>query len=497
MKKYILIAAAIVLTSSSCKKTFLDENPKGSILPTTFYQNANDLDQAMLGISVTFNGAWNQTGGMAITFGSDDITTHRGGNKIGFSDFDTFQANSSNDRMTNWWIYFYKTIKSANSLIQNYQGATDATDIERNNAAGLAYFYRATCYFFLTRTWGPVPLITQATINENRPNESPEKIYEQIISDLSKAEAMLPDNWSGVKNNGGVNLYPTAGSAKALLANTYLTMAGWPLKQTDKYALAAKKAKEVIDNKSRWNYDLLNNFADIFSKEGKYNKEAVFGCYYNNNAPGANWENGNQMGPPNFMPGEEGGWDEAFGEITFYNNFPEGPRKDATYRKTYYLNNDVTKPVDYTGLLHKHPYFIKYNDDISYNQTNHSMNDWWGSHTVFILRYAEVLLTYAEATAMSTGVDNSAYAAVNSVRKRAGLADLPQGLNASVFREAVIAERGWEFSGCEPAARWFDLIRTETVAKANADRHATEVSLKNQPDDVSHTFYWAPIPVVK
>ncbi|WP_164714227.1 RagB/SusD family nutrient uptake outer membrane protein [Chitinophaga rhizosphaerae] len=489
------MAFAIML--AACGKAFLEETPKGSVLPATFYKNASDLNQATRGIALMFNGAWNQTGGMAITFGADDITTHRGGNKISFSDFDTYQANSSNDRMTNWWIYFYRTIKSANSLIANYENATEATADERSFAGGEAYFYRAICYFFLTRAWGEVPLVTEPGIDPDRPNEKVPQIYDLIVADLKRAETMLPDNWQGLKKQNGVNIAPTKGSAKALLANVYLTMAGWPLQQTDKYALAAAKAKEVLDKKETWGYGLLDNFGDIFKKEGKYNKEAVFACYYNNQVPGGAWENGSQMGPPNFMPGEEGGWDEAFGEITFYNKFPEGPRKEATYRRTYFLNNDVNKPVDYTGLLHKHPYFMKYNDDISYNQTNHSMSDWWGSHTVFVIRFAEVLLTYAEARAMSQSPDNSAYDAINAVRKRAGLKDLAPGLSQSAFRDSVIAERGWEFSGCEPAARWFDLVRTETVARATKDRHASEVPLKNTPDDATHRFYWAPVPVVK
>ena len=76
-------------------------------------------------------------------------------------------------------------------------------------------------------------------------------MYALIVADLQKAETMLPDSWSGLgaQFQSGVNVAPTKGSAKALLANVYLNMAGWPLKQTDKYALAAAKAKEVMDNK--------------------------------------------------------------------------------------------------------------------------------------------------------------------------------------------------------------------------------------------------------
>ena len=97
---------------------------------------------------------------------------------------------------------------------------------------------------------------------------------------------------------------------------------------------------------------------------------------------------------------------------------------------------------------------------------------------------------------MSSGVDASAYDAINQVRQRAGLAALQTGLSQTAFRDSVIAERGWEFAA-EVGIRWFDLVRTETVQKANANRDAAEVALINQPSDANHTYYWAPVPVNK
>jgi hypothetical protein len=138
---------------------------------------------------------------------------------------------------------------------------------------------------------------------------------------------------------------------------------------------------------------------------------------------------------------------------------------------------------------------MKYRDDEGFNATNHSLNNWIGSHTVFVIRYSEVLLTYAEAKAMSSGVDATAYDAINQVRNRARIGNLTPGLSKEAFRDSVIAERGWEFAGIEPAARWFDLVRTETVGKANSNRDAAEEQLKNIPNDAQHTFYWAPIPI--
>lgn len=493
--KYYLGWLTLAIFAMSCSKSFLEETPKGSITPVSFYKTSKDLEMASAALALQFNGAFNQVGGAF--YGADDITSKRAGNKIEFSDFDIFNANSSNGRMNNWWNYFYATIKSANALIQNYTNATEATEEQRNNAAGQAYFMRAISYFYLTRTWGEVPMPTEPTVDDNRPNAKVEDIYNLIVADLQKAETMLPDHWDGVRRQNGIDVLPTKGSAKALLANVYLTMAGWPLKQTDKYAIAAAKAKEVIDGKATWGYNLVTNYADIWKIGNKYNNEAVFACYFNNDVPAWNWENGNMMAPNPFAPDyEEGGWDDGFGEISFYNKFPAGPRKDATYQKDYYVKNDPNNVVTWQGTLQKHPYFLKYRDDQSYDWSIHKANDWWSSATTFILRYSEVLLTYAEAKAMSSTPDASAYDAINQVRQRAGILPLLPGLSQTAFRDSVIAERGWEFAA-ECGIRWFDLVRTETVQKANSVRDAAEVSLANQPSDANHTYYWAPIPAIK
>lgn len=482
------------LTLASCSK-FLDETPKGSITPQSFYKTANDLQLAETALALQFNLAFNQV--TAPYYAGDDIASKRAGNKIDFSDFDVFNANSSNSRMTTWWNAFYGTIKSANSLLANYNSATEATPDQRNNAGGYAYFMRAISYFYLTRTWGEVPMPVDNTIMDNRPNAKVADIYGLIVGDLQKAETMLPDHWTGPAKQNGVDVLPTKGAAKALLANVYLTMAGWPLKQADKYALAAAKAKEVIDNKATWGYTLLTNFADIWKFSNRFNTEAVYACYFNKTTPNATWGNGNMMAPNPYAPDyEEGGWEDGFGEISFYNRFPAGPRKDATYQKDYYVKNDPANVVDWQHTLQKHPYFLKYREDDQYNWATHKSGDWWSSATSYIIRYSEVLLTYAEAQAMSAGPDANAYLAVNQVRQRAGLLPLTPGLSQTDFRDAVVAERGWEFAG-EFGIRWFDLVRTETVQKANSLRDAGEVPLINQPSDASHTYYWAPIPFVK
>ena len=282
MKKYIAMAGLLFL-SFSCSD-LLTEDPKASLTTEGFYKTANDLDMATIGLYNLMGLTFNQTAGFASTFGADDMTANRDGNKADWSDFDIFRASSSNNLLNYWWVNFYRTIKSCNNLLVNYTNAADATEEQLHNTAGQAYFLRATSYFFLTRVWGEIPLVTNPSIDYTTQNASVEAIYTQIISDLQQAEALLPDTWEGdgKRYQNGINIAPTSVSAKAMLANVYLTMAGWPLKQTDKYALAATKAKEVIDNKAKYGYALVD-IGILWKKENNFSSETVYGMYYNTN----------------------------------------------------------------------------------------------------------------------------------------------------------------------------------------------------------------------
>jgi hypothetical protein len=272
-------------------------------------------------------------------------------------------------------------------------------------------------------------------------------------------------------------------------------MAGYPLKDASKYALAAQKAKEVIDNETAYGYTLLPNFADLWKASNNINKETVFGCYYNNTvgdwSDGGTWANGNMNAPMSYKPGDFGGWDDLFAEITFFNEFPEGARKEATFL-TQATNTPTSPVVTWQNFATKHPYYKKWLDVQGFNINSlGDYIDWWSSRSVQVIRYAEVLLVYAEAKAMSGGPDALAYTSVNRVKKRAGVPELANGLSNTAFRDSVIAERKWEFAGNEPNARWMDMVRTETVEAATAKRHPSEIPLVAQPTKAN---YFAPIP---
>ena len=143
------------------------------------------------------------------------------------------------------WNGAYKAIQGANNIIANYEKAVgNPTNI--NQIAGEAFFLRAYNYFWIVSLWGKAPLVLNSHIYSDDllklSVSSEADIYAQIISDLQKSKTLLADKKPQPGRAG-------KGTAQATLAQVYLQMTGWPLKDASKYALAAAAAKDVIDNR--------------------------------------------------------------------------------------------------------------------------------------------------------------------------------------------------------------------------------------------------------
>lgn len=327
----------------------------------------------------------------------------------------------------------------------------------------------------------------------------PEEVYAVIVDDLLKAEMYLPADktrFPVYKQHAA----PSQGAAKALLASVYLTMAGYPLnKGTEYYQLAAQKSKEVIDNKITYGYELMEDYAQLWKLKNDppagINPEVVFAVYYKKGS--VIWDvdgfsYGNMFAPQPSLPADVNGWADYCAEINFFNNFPAGPRKDATFITD--INKKDGTVIEWQNGSLGHPYFKKYVDGGSFDETQMDKGqDWWSNKAMLVIRYAEVLLCYAESKAMADSPDATAYDAINQVRSRAGLPNLTEGLSREAFRDSVIAERGWEFAGMEPAGRWFDLVRTEKVEEAASNRHPNEIPIAS--GNPTKEDYFCPIPI--
>lgn len=477
MKKNLIIAlSAVVVMASGCKN-YLDEEVRGALLGVQALESQEGLEAALTGAYKGWANTWGHgfihATAIAATMGGDDVTTHKASNKADFREFDQFNVPATNQRTQALYNGCYKAIQGANNIIANYHN-TQGNEATINAIAGEAHFIRAVSYYWLVRLYKDIPMVLEAEFNAEMltiGRTGPEEVYALIVSDLLAAEELVPNT----KRDAG---RPNKGTVKAYLADVYLTMAGWPLKQNDKYALAAAKAKEVIDNKDLYGFRLVETYDELWENDPEKNGTAETVHQISTFMGVGSTQNANYGFSA--MPGEEGGWDDFFAELEFFRNFPEGPRKDATFRTTFVLGNGST--MSWEDSQTERPYYKKY------YQKNEVKNH-ASQIPESMMRYAHVLTIYAEAQARATGTpDVLAYESINAIRDRADLSPL-QNMSGAAFADAVVQERAWEFAA--ERTRWFDLVRLEIVEEANADKDPNDL----QPiGGISESKYTFPLP---
>lgn len=463
----------LILFSVSCSD-FLNEDLSTCI--TLENANLENLNAALTGAYKPLSNTWTMgfmnVSTIGILMGSDDLTSSRSSSKSYFREFDQYYVSNTNAYLLYIWNGCYKCIQGCNNIIANYQNASgDEAAIKQ--VAGEAYFLRAYCYFWIVRLWGKAPIVLETHIYIEgilSVNKSPTRdIFDQIVSDMKMAEDFLANK----------KLQPgrvCKGTAMALLAEIYLSMAGWPLNETSYYALAASKAKELIDNEASYGFGLMDDYAKLWPNATQNfdgNKEEVFAI----NFWGEEYWNVNALYGSAARPGEEGGWDDFFCEITFFNDFPAGYRKDVTFQTQ--LEDGTT----WQNFIAQRPY---------YKKLQGPKLDWQNAISLPLERMAEVYLVYAEAQIMATGnyTDANALEAINKIVRRA--AGLP--LNTpnpavdltSATQDRIVEEKAWEFAG--EYCRWFDLVRLQKVE---------EVIAKKDPDEMQPrgpVSYFMPVP---
>lgn len=487
MKKLIVLligAFILLITGSGCKK-FFKEDLRGKVIGNDAVDNQVGLESVLTGAYKGLGTTW-EMGFLHgpqchVTLGGDDRTgpvTDDAGRE-----FDLFTVSSSNTILKELYEGCYKTIQGANNVLANYSTASGDPD-ELKIIAGEAYFLRAFSYYWLGRLFKDVPLITSPDFSLDQlkiERTDIRQIYSLIIDDLSQAEVLLPD----VKRDIG---RPNKGTAKAFLADVYLTMGGWPVNDASKYALAAAKAKEVIDDSTKYGFQLLPSYSAVFANDETKNGTAE--DVFNITANKLESSSSNTMYGFREMPGELGGWDVLFAEINFFKKFPEGERKEVTFSSTITKSDGTV--MTWQQLVTRHPFYKKFwpmdgqPGFLNLPLTNLSL-------PVVMMRYAHVLTIYAEAKARSGAPDDLAYECLNSIRVRGGEKPLAVGsLSASDFADSVVQERAWEFAG--EYTRWFDLVRLKMVAEANSHRDPLEpVPVIMSPMDTS--VYTFPIPM--
>lgn len=474
-----LFAASVLTTTTSCSD-FLDEDPKGQMSEANVFKSQADLDASIHTIYEKLNQTQSWTNPMYPQWQGDDMTANPGSNKQAVAALDVFSSDGANKGVTDAWSQHFALIKACNWVIEN-ASKTPTSQEEINIALGNAHFWRAYAYFYLVRVFGPLPMVLKTDPSAtNVAPSSVEEIYNLIVEDLKKAEGWLPTSYSQApRNHDGVDAWVTKQATQATLTAVYMAMAGYPLnKGKEYYALAAAKAKEVIDNNGTYGFYNDPVWNHVYSMGHNYNKETILGI--DNNWNSGSWDHDSELTSCCRFEGlGDGGWGDAWGEIAFWKRYPEGPRKDAVYapKITFQDGATITKVCNWWDLDAEgkpvveayHPMFAIYSvncdgDNLAkekfapYNYLEPNYTNMTNGRRHRLIRYAELLLWYAESTARSGGDLAKAKEYLREVRKRAvndvenvtltdGTKVAIANMTADQLAEACYIEHGWEVAG--------------------------------------------------
>jgi hypothetical protein len=462
-QKYLvlaLLAIVLVFSNFGCKK-FLDTHRQGEYTADNYPYplGAGPYDTYLFAAYNSLRAYDVHVAGffLATSVRSDDAdkgsTPSDGGADV--ISMDNFPVLPSNGIINGMWNGYYSFITNCNNALSQISSNKTiiATDAIKLQSAAEARFLRAYCYFNMVRFFGRVPLIdTVLTVAQtNVPQSSSDALYTFIENDLVFAAANLPLSWD-IKFPGRV----TKGAANGLLAKVYLTEKKW--------AQAMAAANTVMTSGQ---YDLSTSYDRIFGEEGENSKESVFEVQATASAA-IKTANGVQYAQYQGVRAS-GIWNLGYGWNVPNDNLAAAyeagdPRQARTF--LYRSSATVTYKTVYgenTGTDWINP---AYNHKVYTNPATRSAigdnSGWWMN--IRILRYADVVLMYAEAANEVGGAANtaSAVAAINTVRTRArGTSStvLPNitSTDQAVVREAIRHERRIELA--MEHDRFFDIVR--------------------------------------
>jgi len=475
---YLLFSSLLVSTSQTGCKKLLEEKPKataalGELDPVL-------LEQMIIGayepLTRSRGRLWESTVGLGFELMSE--YADGGPSQLSWSNYNNVMSNPNS--LSQPWTTLYEAIGRANLLIANLEANTSLSDSTKKRAYGEAYFIRAVCYYFAVRVWGKVPMRLKPIQNSNdvalAKSDIP-VIYDQVITDLKFAETALPNTVAAI--NAG---RATAGAAKTALAEVYLTRGD--------YQKARDKAKEVIDNKTLYGYDLETSLTTVYSPTLATNKEDIFSLKFSQVLDrgafmASYWADSKAKLAGYSVSGNKFGGIMSWAPLIKNWDSLDQRKKFGLY--TSYIINGVLTPAEIEPGIYD-VRMGKYKDPNAPIDTGNG-NDF------YFYRYADVLLIFAEAENKLNGPGALAYDAVNRIRRRAygvninipnATVDLATGLTQTQFDDVVFRERGYEFLG--EAKRWFDMVRTGRATQLITDVRAVMPNPVRKPIPTKFLF---------
>lgn len=372
------------------------------------------------------------------------------------------------------WNTFYTVVARCNFVLDNIDRVTGASEAVINQSRGEAKFLRAYAYSLLSAFYGDVPLITTTLdLSEAYVSRDPKNtVVDFILAELNEAASLLPV--TNAPNTMGIS----SGAAHALASRVALYNSRW------QEAIAASEAVMAFEGSQ---FELYPDYEGITHRRGKTSKEIIWAIQFN-------YTDVFHETPLSFRSRMAGGFSNRMPVQALIDSYPcidglpidESPLYDpakpfenrdprlamsiALPGSTYYgyqfethkdslmcWNYNETPAVRVANLDATHTFasfagycWRKYADPTEEHATRSDINP-------IIMRYAEVLLNYAEAKLEANQLDASAYEAINKLRRRVGMREVAQGLSPEQFRTIVRTERKIELAG--EGVRYFDIIR--------------------------------------
>lgn len=418
MKKILVLASLATLLMTSCGDSFFDLEPASSVTIDKVYKTASDYNVAVIGCYAKLQSQVNFYT-ECCEYRSDNLSL--GAPTAGTQDrydIDHFTEKPSNGILSSYWANFNNNVYRCNLLLDQIDGASFAENLKKQYK-GEAMFIRALNYFNMYRIWGGVPAtkhVVSAAEALKVARYSDEQMFDLIAGDLKEIvdNNYLPETYSSADMGRA-----TSGAAKALLGKVYLTFHKWT------------EAKDIL-SQLIGKYQLVSPIAQVFNVDNKNNNEIIFAVHFNKEIEGEGhsyWYNLTNAS------------DDTNQTSSLLNTFPTG---DA--RKDLITYVQVEKNVRLMNKFYdtKSPTFKTVGND------------------QILLRYADVLLMYAEALneiQYDASEGSLALKYLNAVRQRAGISNLTvkQLPTQEKFRKGILVERQREFP--YEGQRWFDLVR--------------------------------------
>lgn len=484
MKRVIkkIIGIAVLSTGMvSCNSEFLDKYPLDSPSNSTFFSNETELTMAVNSAYKTLMWVYHSVPVMMWLDASTDISWSRGDFGLMLS-LQQGNVTTESQLFRDTWRHYYNSVMRCNNILENMHRAKDVVSEDfYNRIEAETKFLRAWSYGYLTAFYGDVPLLTKTIqLDEAQVPRTPkQEILDMCYEDLDFAAAHLPNKWTGA-DEGRI----TRGAAMAFKARIAL----W----NNQYDIAATAAKQVID----WNdYNIYSNYERLFKLEGSNSTESILNLPFVLNFQTSQIPRylGNSLAtgysvltPTQHMVDMYQCTDgKRIDESPLFN--PASPYDNRDPR----LKQSILRPGEWFNgfLFETHPDATTTQQNINGNiatVNNREVTNQFATFTGYLwkkyvdeselpeliarseldfmlIRYAEVLLTYAEAKIEENEIDDTVIDAINKVRRRPGVlmpaADM--AMSQSDLRDLVRYERTVELT--IEGMHYFDVRRWKTA----------------------------------